>query len=47
MNEDLEIIFDLAKDSMSNAISHLEKKLLNSFKLRAYSNKLNLNQCFV
>ena len=29
MNEDLEIIFDLAKDSMSNAISHLEKKLLN------------------
>ena len=29
MNENLEIIFDLAKDSMSNAISHLEKKLLN------------------
>ena len=29
MTEDLEIIFDLAKDSMSNAISHLEKKLLN------------------
>ena len=29
MNEDLEIIFDLAKESMSNAISHLEKKLLN------------------
>ena len=29
MNEDLEIIFDLTKDSMSNAISHLEKKLLN------------------
>ena len=29
MNEDLEIIFDLARDSMSNAISHLEKKLLN------------------
>ena len=29
MSEDLEIIFDLAKDSMSNAISHLEKKLLN------------------
>ena len=29
MNEDLEIIFDLAKDSMSNAISHLERKLLN------------------
>ena len=29
MNEDLEIILDLAKDSMSNAISHLEKKLLN------------------
>ena len=29
MNEDLEIIFDLARDSMSKAISHLEKKLLN------------------
>ena len=29
MNEDLEIIFDLAKDSMSNSISHIEKKLLN------------------
>ena len=29
MSEDLEIIFDLAKDSMSNAILHLEKKLLN------------------
>ena len=29
MSEDLEIIFDLAKGSMSNAISHLEKKLLN------------------
>ena len=29
MNEELQIIFDLAKDSMSNAISHLEKKLLN------------------
>ena len=29
MNEDLEIILGLAKDSMSNAISHLEKKLLN------------------
>ncbi len=29
MSEDLKIIFDLAKDSMSNAISHLEKKLLN------------------
>jgi ribosome recycling factor len=29
MNEDLEIIFDMAKESMSNAISHLEKKLIN------------------
>ena len=29
MNEDLKIIFDLARDSMSSAISHLEKKLLN------------------
>ena len=29
MNEDLEIIFDMAKESMSNAILHLEKKLIN------------------
>ena len=29
MNEDLEIILDMAKESMSNAISHLEKKLIN------------------
>ena len=29
MNEDLEIILELSKDSMSNAISHIEKKLLN------------------
>ncbi len=29
MNEDLKIIFDLTKESMANAISHLEKKLLN------------------
>ena len=29
MNEVLVIIFDMAKESMSNAISHLEKKLIN------------------
>ena len=29
MNEELKIIFDLTKESMGNAISHLEKKLLN------------------
>ena len=29
MNEHLEIILDMAKESMSNAISHLEKKLIN------------------
>ena len=39
MNEDLEIILDLAKDSMSNAISHLEKKLLN---IRAGKAKPNM-----
>ena len=27
MNEELDIIFDLAKESMSNAITHLEKKI--------------------
>lgn len=29
MNEELKIIFDLTQESMANAISHLEKKLLN------------------
>ena len=29
MNEELKIIFDLTKESMASAISHLEKKLLN------------------
>ena len=29
MNEELKIIFDLTRESMTNAISHLEKKLLN------------------
>ena len=29
MNEELKIIFDLTRESMANAISHLEKKLLN------------------
>ena len=41
MNEDLEIIFDLAKDSMSNAISHLEKKLLNIRAGKANPNMLS------
>ena len=29
MNEELKIIFNLTRESMANAISHLEKKLLN------------------
>ena len=29
MNEELKIIFDLTRESMANAISYLEKKLLN------------------
>lgn len=29
MNEELKTIFDLTRESMANAISHLEKKLLN------------------
>lgn len=29
MNEELKIIFDLTRESMANAISHLERKLLN------------------
>ena len=29
MNEELHLIFDIAKESMSNAITHLEKKLMN------------------
>ena len=29
MNEELDLIFDLAKESMSNAITHLQKKLMN------------------
>ena len=41
MNEDLEIIFDLARDSMSNAISHLEKKLLNIRAGKANPNMLS------
>ncbi len=27
MNEELNLILDLAKESMSNAIAHLEKKI--------------------
>ena len=42
MNEDLEIIFDLARDSMSNAISHLEKKLLNIRAGKANPNMLTM-----
>ena len=41
MNEDLEIIFDLARDGMSNAISHLEKKLLNIRAGKANPNMLS------
>ena len=41
MNENLEIIFDLAKDSMSSAINHLEKKLLNIRAGKANPNMLS------
>ena len=41
MSEDLEIIFDLAKDSMSSAINHLEKKLLNIRAGKANPNMLS------
>ena len=41
MNEDLKIIFDLARDSMSSAISHLEKKLLNIRAGKANPNMLS------
>lgn len=41
MNEDLEIILDLAKESMSSALSHLEKKLLNIRAGKANPNMLS------
>ena len=41
MNEDLEIILDVAKESMSSAISHLEKKLLNIRAGKANPNMLS------
>ncbi len=41
MNEELDIIFDLAKESMSNAIVHLEKKLMNIRAGKANPNMLS------
>ena len=40
MNEELKIIFDLTQESMANAISHLEKKLLNISAGKANPNML-------
>ena len=41
MNEELDIIFDIAKESMSNAIVHLEKKLMNIRAGKANPNMLS------
>jgi len=41
MNEELNLIFDLAKESMSNAITHLEKKLMNIRAGKANPNMLS------
>ena len=41
MNEELDLIFDLAKESMSNAITHLEKKLMNIRAGKANPNMLS------
>ena len=41
MNEELNLIFDLAKESMSNAINHLEKKLMNIRAGKANPNMLS------
>ena len=41
MNEELNLIFDLAKESMSNAIAHLEKKLMNIRAGKANPNMLS------
>jgi len=41
MNEELHLIFDIAKESMSNAITHLEKKLMNIRAGKANPNMLS------
>ena len=41
MNEELHLIFDIAKESMSNAIRHLEKKLMNIRAGKANPNMLS------
>jgi len=41
MNEELDLILDLAKESMSNAIMHLEKKLMNIRAGKANPNMLS------
>ena len=41
MNEELDLILDLAKESMSNAIKHLEKKLMNIRAGKANPNMLS------
>ena len=41
MNEELNLIFDLAKESMSNAIAHLDKKLMNIRAGKANPNMLS------
>ena len=41
MNEELDLILDLAKEAMSNAIMHLEKKLMNFRAGKANPNMLS------
>ena len=41
MNEELDLILDLAKEAMSNAIMHLEKKLMNIRAGKANPNMLS------
>jgi ribosome recycling factor len=41
MNEELHLIFNIAKESMSNAITHLEKKLMNIRAGKANPNMLS------
>ena len=41
MNEELHLIFDIAKESMSNAITHLGKKLMNIRAGKANPNMLS------
>jgi len=41
MNEEIHLIFNIAKESMSNAITHLEKKLMNIRAGKANPNMLS------